>query len=85
MCVDFEGEQVALFNVDGTIYAIADSCTHVGGQLSEGEVDGTIVTCPLHGATFDLKTGSAESPPASSPVTTDQVQVEGDEIQVAAN
>ncbi len=83
MCVAFEGEQVALFNVDGTIYAISDSCTHVGGQLSEGEVEGTIVTCPLHGATFDLTTGSSESPPADEPVTSYQVQVEGDEIQVA--
>jgi nitrite reductase/ring-hydroxylating ferredoxin subunit len=83
MCVAFEGEQVALFNVDGTIYAISDSCTHIGGQLSEGEVEGTIVTCPLHGATFDLTTGSSESPPADEPVTSYQVQVEGDEIQVA--
>jgi nitrite reductase/ring-hydroxylating ferredoxin subunit len=83
MCVAFEGEQVALFNVDGTIYAISDSCTHVGGQLSQGEVEGTIVTCPLHGATFDLTTGSAESPPADEAVTSYQVQVEGDEIQVA--
>ncbi len=85
MCVEFEGEQVALFNVEGTFYAISDSCTHVGGQLSVGEVSGTIVTCPLHGATFDLATGSAQRPPASAPVTCYKVQVEGDEIKLASS
>ena len=52
LCVDVEGEKVALFNVDGNIHAIADTCTHRGGPLSEGEVEGTEVTCPWHGATF---------------------------------
>ncbi len=84
VCVEFGGEKVALFNVDGTLYAIADTCTHVGGSLSEGEVNGTVVTCPLHGATFDLTTGSVTSPPAGSGVTRYQVRVEGEEIQLAA-
>ncbi len=83
-CVEFGGEKVALFNVGGTVYAISDTCTHRGGQLSEGVVNGTVVTCPLHGATFDLTTGSVKGPPANSPVTHYEVQVEGDEIQVIA-
>ena len=47
-------------------------------------MDGTTVTCPLHGATFDLTTGNATGPPASAPVTRYDVRVEGDEIQIAA-
>ncbi|MFT5042971.1 MAG: 3-phenylpropionate/trans-cinnamate dioxygenase ferredoxin subunit [Planctomycetota bacterium] len=84
MSADFEGETVALFNVEGKVYVIADDCSHVGGPLSEGEVAGTIVTCPYHGATFDLTNGEAKSAPASAPVTSYQVRIEGDEIQIAA-
>jgi nitrite reductase/ring-hydroxylating ferredoxin subunit len=51
-----EGQKIALFNVEGTYYAIGDTCTHRGGPLSEGDVQGTKVTCPWHGADFDLKT-----------------------------
>ena len=84
VCVEFGGEKVALFNVDGTFHAVSDACTHVGGPLSDGEVDGTVVTCPLHGATFDLTTGSATGPPASTALKCYQVRVEGGEIQLAA-
>jgi hypothetical protein len=45
-----EGQKIALFNVEGTYYAIGDTCTHRGGPLSEGDVQGTRVTCPWHGA-----------------------------------
>lgn len=85
MCVEIGtgGENVALFNVDGTIYAVADACTHQGGPLSEGELDGTVVTCPWHGATFDVTTGRATGLPASAAVTCYQVRVEGDEIRIA--
>ena len=84
MSTEFGGAKVALFNVEGTVYAISDTCTHRGGTLSEGTVDGTTVTCPLHGATFDLTTGNATGPPASAPVTRYDVRVEGDEIQITA-
>jgi nitrite reductase (NADH) small subunit len=50
-----EGQKIALFNVEGTYYAIGDTCTHRGGPLSEGDVRGTRITCPWHGADFDLK------------------------------
>jgi nitrite reductase/ring-hydroxylating ferredoxin subunit len=59
-----EGRRIALFNVEGTYYAIGDSCTHRGGPLSEGDAQGTKVTCPWHGADFDLKTGAVMGPPA---------------------
>src|SRR5713226_4501731 len=64
-----EGQRIALFNVEGTYYAIGDSCTHRGGPLSEWDVQGTKVICPWHGADFDLKTGAvmrAARPPGSS-------------------
>ncbi len=84
VCVEFDGEKVALFNVAGTVHAISDTCTHVGGPLSEGQVSETTVTCPLHGAVFDLTSGQVLGPPASSPVTCYQVRVEGNDIQIAA-
>ena len=56
-----EGQKIALFNVEGTYHAIGDTCTHRGGPLSEGDVQGTRVTCPWHGADFDLKTGAGWS------------------------
>ncbi len=82
VAVDFNGETVALFNVGGTIYAIADTCPHLGGRLSEGEVNGTVVACPLHGSTFDITTGDVTGPPAASPVTRYDVRVRSNEIQI---
>src|SRR5258706_6243470 len=63
-----EGQKIALFNVEGTYHAIGDTCTHRGGPLSEGDVQGTRVTCPWHGADFDLKTGAVLGPPAQKGV-----------------
>ena len=82
MCVEVEGEMVALFNVGGTYYAIADTCTHSGGPLSEGDVQGTVVTCPWHGAEFDLVTGEVLAPPAYEGVKAYKVEVKGDEIRI---
>jgi len=53
------GKEVLLANVDGSYYAIANKCTHAGGSLAEGSLQGNIVACPKHGARFDLKTGKA--------------------------
>ncbi len=80
--VDVEGRAVALFNVDGTYYAIDDTCTHRGGPLSEGAVEGAVVTCPWHGATFDVTTGNVLGPPAAEGVAHYNVQVEGSHIKV---
>jgi nitrite reductase (NADH) small subunit len=77
-----EGQKIALFNVEGTYYAIGDTCTHRGGPLSEGDVQGTRVTCPWHGADFDLKTGAVLGPPAQKGVPSYKVVVEGDDIKV---
>ena len=77
-----EGQKIALFNVEGTYYAIGDTCTHRGGPLSEGDVRGTRITCPWHGADFDLKTGAVLGPPAQKGVPSYKVVVEGDDIKV---
>ena len=53
------GKEVLLANVDGSYYAIANTCTHAGGSLAKGFMDGSIVTCPRHGARFNLMTGKA--------------------------
>lgn len=82
-CVEVDGFKVALYNVDGTIYATADTCSHAEASLSEGELDGCIVMCPKHGAKFDVKTGEALSLPAWAPVETFEVKVENGEIKVA--
>ena len=57
-CVEVAGKKLALFNVEGNFYAIDDTCTHRGGPLSEGEVSGEEVTCPWHGAIYNIKTGA---------------------------
>jgi nitrite reductase/ring-hydroxylating ferredoxin subunit len=80
--VQVSGRAVAIFNVDGTIHAMDGICTHRGGPLGEGEVVGSIVTCPWHGARFDVTTGAVLGPPAPQGVISYQVAVEGDAIFV---
>jgi nitrite reductase (NADH) small subunit len=62
--VEAGGRSLALFNVDGAYYAIDNSCAHRGGPLGEGELDGTVVTCPWHGWRWDVKTGANANNPA---------------------
>jgi nitrite reductase/ring-hydroxylating ferredoxin subunit len=73
---------LALFNLGGTFYALDNRCTHVGGPLGEGEVEGNQVTCPWHGSVFDITTGEVVRPPARRPVATFPVRVEGNEVWV---
>ena len=82
ICVEVGEHKIALFNVEGTYYAIADTCTHRGGPLSQGEVSSTTVTCPWHSAQFDLGTGDALGPPAPQSVSSYAVLVEGDDIKI---
>ncbi len=80
--VQVKGQAVALFNVGGTYYAIDDTCSHVGGPLSEGSVEGTKVTCPWHGAQFELTSGQVLTPPAAVGVKSYKVHVQGEEIKL---
>ncbi|MDA2933059.1 non-heme iron oxygenase ferredoxin subunit [Acidobacteria bacterium AH-259-D05] len=84
ICVEVGGKQIALFNVEGAYYAVDDTCTHHGGPLSDGDFEGTTVTCPWHGAQFDLKTGGVLGPPAQQGVDVYQVVVEGEDIKIEA-
>ncbi len=80
--VEIDEHYIAVFNVGGTYYAVEDVCTHDDGPLAEGELDGTVIECPRHGARFDLKTGAVLSLPAIKPVPHYEVRVEGDEVQI---
>ena len=75
---------ILLCNVDGKIYAIEDLCTHDGGPLDQGDLEGECIVCPRHGATFDVRTGDALTLPAVVPVMTFETEVEGDDIYVDA-
>jgi len=79
------GEAVALFNVDGTVHAIANRCTHARASLSEGTVDPRrcAVTCPWHEGVFSLETGQVLGGPPSLPVVTYRVKLEGDTLLIA--
>ena len=80
--VDVGAKRIALFNIEGTYHAIDDTCTHRGGPLSEGIVVGTEVTCPWHGAVFDVTTGSVMGLPAPRRVASYAVRIEGEDIEL---
>ncbi len=80
--VEVDGKRIALCNVNGTIYAIDDLCTHDNGPLGEGELFNDQIECPRHGARFDVKTGKVTCFPAVIPVKTYEVRVEEEEVKV---
>jgi 3-phenylpropionate/trans-cinnamate dioxygenase ferredoxin subunit len=80
--VDVDGEPVAIFHVDGSFFATSDVCTHEEASLSEGELEGEIVECPLHGARFNVRTGQVKALPAVTNVKTYPVRVVGSDVEV---
>ncbi len=80
---EIDGELVAVFNADGKFYAIQDVCTHDGGGLSGGAVEGDVVICPRHGARFCMRTGQALTPPAYEPVRTYKTQINNGVVEVS--
>jgi 3-phenylpropionate/trans-cinnamate dioxygenase ferredoxin subunit len=80
--IDLEGSPVAVFNLDGTYYAIEDVCTHDGGTLTGGTLERDEIVCPRHGARFSIKTGEALTPPAYEHVATFPVRVQEGVVQV---
>jgi len=80
--IEVEGRRIALFNLNGTFYAIDDTCPHRGGPLSEGLIQGDVVVCPWHGARFRIETGEVLSPPAPHGVACYPVRVQGGEIEI---
>src|SRR5262245_10743333 len=79
--ITLEGQELALFNVDGTFYAIDNTCPHRGGPLGEGELEGCVVTCPWHAWQFDLSTGESITDDMS--VVRHETRIEGDDVLVA--
>lgn len=80
--VEVGDEDVALCNVGGEIFAIANVCTHDDGPLGGGTLLGEEIECPRHGARFNVRTGEVKTLPAIVPVPTFEVKVEGDDILV---
>lgn len=80
--VQLGDKSIAVFRVDGEFYAIDNACTHDGGPLGEGEIEGHEVTCPWHGAIFDIATGEALGPPAGDDLDTYSVRVNGSDVEV---
>jgi 3-phenylpropionate/trans-cinnamate dioxygenase ferredoxin component len=80
--IEVEGYEIALFNCDGSYYAIDNTCTHQGGPLCEGDLEGDKVICPWHGAEFDVKSGNVLAPPAEASVKSYRVEVDGDSIKI---
>ncbi|MSQ07062.1 MAG: non-heme iron oxygenase ferredoxin subunit [Dehalococcoidia bacterium] len=78
--VEVGNEQVLLANVEGTIYACADICSHAYASLSEGDLTGTEVQCPLHGGSFDVTTGEPMSVPAEEKIKTYEVRISGKDV-----
>jgi len=76
------GQEIALFNLNGKFYAIAAHCTHAEGPLDEGFIEGNEVECPWHGARFDITTGKALAPPAPTDVKKYAVIIEGNDVKI---
>ena len=80
--VDAGGKSIAVFNSEGTFYAIENTCKHKGGPLGDGSLSGTSVTCPWHGWVYDVTTGSC-STDSSITVQKFDVKVEGQDVLVS--
>jgi nitrite reductase/ring-hydroxylating ferredoxin subunit len=80
--VEVAGRLLCLANVEGTIYAVDDDCTHISGPLDQGELDGCVLTCPIHLARFDVRNGKVLRGPARDDLPTYAVRIEGDAILV---
>ena len=75
--VEADGTLIVVANIDGEFYAVEDVCTHDGGPLGEGKLEGCQLVCPRHGARFDVRTGAALTMPAFEPAPTYAVRVAG--------
>jgi len=83
LCVQARGYRILIANVDGTVYAVDDLCTHEDASLTTGSLQGHCVKCPLHGSRFDLKTGEPLEEPAEEKLNTYDVRIEDNAILIA--
>lgn len=82
---DLAGESVCIVNTEGNYYAIGNICTHQGGPLNEGSIEGYDVECPWHGSKFDVRSGKVTEPPAEIPVQSYEVKNEDGNILIRKN
>jgi ferredoxin-NADP reductase/nitrite reductase/ring-hydroxylating ferredoxin subunit len=80
--VQVDDENICVVNIEGKYYAIGSICTHEGGPLADGTLDGYEVECPWHGSKFDVRTGEVTSPPANEPEPAYEVKVDGNNILI---
>jgi 3-phenylpropionate/trans-cinnamate dioxygenase ferredoxin subunit len=80
--VEAQGKKLMIVNVEGTMYAVDRTCTHEDADLSTGFLMGPVVTCPLHLSRFNVETGHVENPPATEPLPTYRLKVEGTSVYV---
>lgn len=73
---------IALYRIEGTVYATSEICTHAFARLSEGYLDGDCIECPIHQALFHVPSGEVRAPPATEPLRTYRVRIEGDSVFV---
>jgi glycine betaine catabolism B len=78
--VELNGEKICIANAEGKYYAIGNVCTHLGGPLAQGKLEGYEVQCPWHGSRFDIRTGRVARTPAIRPEPTYEIKVENDNI-----
>jgi 3-phenylpropionate/trans-cinnamate dioxygenase ferredoxin subunit len=83
LIVEYGRNWVAIFNVNGSLYAIEDRCPHDDGPLADGILNDCTIECPRHGATFDIISGKVLSAPALVDVPTYQVRIENGAVQIA--
>jgi 3-phenylpropionate/trans-cinnamate dioxygenase ferredoxin component len=80
--IDINDVQIAVLNIDGKFYAIEDMCTHDGGILTGGQIAGCVITCPRHGAQFDIRSGEVLAEPAYEPIATFPVRIKDGIVQL---
>ena len=80
MGLEVDGEPICLARVNGEICAFTDNCTHISGPLNEGELNGEVLTCPWHGAQFNVRTGKVLRGPARQDIQTYSTRIEGQSI-----
>lgn len=81
--IEVDGEPICLTMVEGQVCAFTDNCTHISGPLSQGDLDGAVITCPWHGAQFDVRTGKVLRGPARQDLMTYPVKIEDNSILIS--
>ena len=75
-------KEIAIYNLDGELYATDDICTHAYASLADGYVEGELIECPLHGGCFDIKTGKAMTPPVTEDLKKYELKIDGEQILI---